>query len=97
MKTMNYGSLNSVKWQNVFMIADFSDNTKITSLLLLLVNSKLSESRNCRINMNEKMNRLKGTSKCTKSFGAAFNLLTLHNVILESAVRCLAQNQIHNS
>ena len=94
MKTMNNGSLNSVKWQNVFMIADFSDNTEITSLLLLLVNSKLSESKNCIINMKEKISRLKGTSKCTKSFEAAFNLLTLHNFILESAVRCLAQNQI---
>ena len=71
------------------MIDDFSVYTEISSLLILLVTSKIKEVRRSIAEMKEIIIKFNGLSKPTKSFEVAYGLLKLHNSILESAVKYL--------
>jgi len=89
MKVHSINTPNTGKWQNVFMIDDFSVYTEISSLLILLVTSKIKEVRSSIAEMKEIIIKFNGLSKPTKSFEMAYGLLKLHNSILESAVKYL--------
>ena len=82
------------QWQNVFMMEDFSDHKEVSSELHMLISAKLNEVTNAFTKIGKNLANTDspaGYQVASNSFQIAHQLLNLHQIILESAVKCFGE------